>query len=250
MHPDLEKLIRLQRLETTAEEARRRIADHPERAQALDARLQAATDAVASRKAKLTSAQDKRRGDEKEVSSVQVRLAKYKDQLLEVKTNREYSAMLHEIEAAQNDIKAREDRILESMMESDELTAEMKKCEAELKTVQREVAAERAVLEKEVGELQAELSKTAAERAALTAQIDRSALAIFETTARGRKGVAVAEARGGLCTICHVRLRPQVFNEVRKNESIIQCDSCRRILYFAGDNAPAAQTVQSLPAEE
>ena len=66
-------------------------------------------------------------------------------------------------------------------------------------------------------------------------------LSIFETTAKGRKGVAVAEARNGLCTICHVRLRPQVFNEVLKNESIIQCDSCRRILYFVGgaEAAPA-----------
>ena len=54
---------------------------------------------------------------------MQTRLAKYKDQLLEVKTNREYTAMLHEIEAAQNDIRTREDRILEIMMESDELNA-------------------------------------------------------------------------------------------------------------------------------
>jgi predicted nucleic acid-binding Zn-ribbon protein len=56
--------------------------------------------------------------------------------------------------------------------------------------------------------------------------------------------VAVAEARDGLCTICHVRLRPQVFNEVRKNESIIQCDSCRRILYFVGNSEASAPVSQ------
>ena len=244
MNADLDKLIRLQQLETTAENARRKIADHPERTRALDARLQSARDAVAGVKARLTVAQEKRRADEKEVSTVQARLAKYKDQLLELKTNREYTAMLHEIETAQNDIKGREDRILEIMMESDELNAEVKKTEAELKTAEKEVASERALLEKEVVQLQAELDMTASARAALVAQIERSALAIFETTAKGRKGVAVAEARNGLCTICHVRLRPQVFNEVLKNESIIQCDSCRRILYFARENAPATQTVQ------
>jgi hypothetical protein len=47
-----------------------------------------------------------------------------------------------------------------------------------------------------------------------------------------RGGVAVAEARDGICTICHVRLRPQVFNTIRRNDEIIQCDSCQRILYF------------------
>ena len=90
--------------------------------------------------------------------------------------------------------------------------------------------------------LQAELYKTAAARQQLAAEIDRHTLAIFETTARGRKGIAVSEARDGMCMICHVRLRPQVFNEVRRNDSIIQCDSCRRILYFV-DNAPAPSAV-------
>jgi uncharacterized protein len=51
--------------------------------------------------------------------------------------------------------------------------------------------------------------------------------------AHGRKGIAVAEARDGLCSVCHVRLRPQIYNEVRRNESLHQCESCTRILYYA-----------------
>jgi len=242
MLPDLERLIRLQQLETAAEEARRKIADHPQRAQVLDDRLAAARAAVDGIKARLADALNKRRAEEKEVSTVQTRLAKYKDQLLEVKTNREYQAMLHEIETAQNDIKTREDRILETMMESDDMSAELKKAEAELKSVEKTVMAERHVMEQEVAALQAELDKTATSRQKLAAEIDRHTLAIFENTAKGRKGIAVSEARDGMCTICHVRLRPQVFNEVRRNDSIIQCDSCRRILYFV-ENAPASPAV-------
>jgi len=230
--PDLERLIRLQQLDTAADEARRKIADHPERTQQLDAALQSARDLLADVKGRLTAAQERRRVDEKEVAAVQARLAKYKDQLLEVKTNREYSALLHEIETAQNDIRAREDRILEIMMESDELTAAIKTGEAEFKATEKSVAAERAVLDAERVSLQAEADKISADRDALVAQIDRRVLGTFETIAKGRKGVAVAQARGGLCTICHVRLRPQVFNEIRKNSAIIQCDSCQRILYF------------------
>ena len=240
MNPDLTKLIRLQQLESSADEARRKIAEYPARTQALDARLQSAREVVSGIKARLAAAADKRRAEEKEVAGVQTRLARYKDQLLEVKTNREYTAMLHEIETAQNDIRAREDRILEIMMETDELNAAIKKSEAELKVAEKEIAAERAVLDTERASLEAEIDKATAERAGVVAGMDKRVLNIFETTAKGRKGVAVAEARDGLCTICHVRLRPQVFNEVRKNESIIQCDSCRRILYFAGSNeAPA-----------
>ncbi len=54
--------------------------------------------------------------------------------------------------------------------------------------------------------------------------------------------MAVAEARDGICTICHVRLRPQVFNPVRRNDEILQCDNCNRILYFVPVPAAAAQT--------
>ena len=65
-------------------------------------------------------------------------------------------------------------------------------------------------------------------------------MAIFDRVAHGRKGQAMAEARDGLCTVCHVRLRPQVFNQARRNDSIIQCDSCTRILYYVPPPAAAA----------
>jgi predicted nucleic acid-binding Zn-ribbon protein len=245
MNADLDRLIRLQQLETAADEARRKIADYPERTRELDTRLQTARDAVHAARARLAAAQEKRRVEEKEAATVQTRLAKYKDQLLELKTNREYQAMLHEIDTAQNDIRVREDRILEIMLESDELNAEIKKDEAELKIAEKEIAAARALLETEMAGLQAEIDKTATEREKLVPQIDRRVLLIYETTAKGRKGVAVAEAKNGLCTICHVRLRPQVFNEIRKGESIIQCDSCRRILYFVGNSETPAATPQT-----
>ena len=73
----------------------------------------------------------------------------------------------------------------------------------------------------------------------LVRRIDPQVLAIFDLVARRRNGVAVAEARDFVCTICHVRLRPQVFNNIRRNDSIIQCDSCQRILYFVPAAAPA-----------
>lgn len=240
MNADLDRLIRLQKLETAAEEARRKIADHPVRMQALEERLQGAKDVVSGAKARLTDAQTKRRADEKEVAGVQARLTKFKDQLLEVKTNREYQTMLHEIEVAQTDIRTREDRILETMMEADELSAAVKKSEAELKAVEKEVSAERQRLDSEVAALQAELDRTGSAREKLAVEISPAALSTFERVARGRKGLGVAEARNGMCTVCHVRLRPQVFNDIRTNETIIQCDSCQRILFFAGESSPIA----------
>ena len=72
---------------------------------------------------------------------------------------------------------------------------------------------------------------------------------LFERVAHGRKGIAVAEARDGLCTLCHVRLRPQKFNEVRRNDGLHQCDSCTRILYFVPRRRPAARPALLIPGD-
>jgi predicted nucleic acid-binding Zn-ribbon protein len=69
-------------------------------------------------------------------------------------------------------------------------------------------------------------------------------MALFEQVARARKGLAVCSAtRDGLCSVCHVRLRPQVFQQVRHNDSVIQCDSCQRILYYVPPPPPVEHPV-------
>jgi predicted nucleic acid-binding Zn-ribbon protein len=118
------------------------------------------------------------------------------------------------------------------MLEGDELTAEIKRAEAELATEQKAVDSERRAMAAEQSELEATLERVALERESLVRALEPRLLGVFEQVAKKRSGIAVSEARDGICTICHVRLRPQVFNTVRRNDAIIQCDYCNRILYF------------------
>jgi uncharacterized protein len=236
--PDLQHLIRLQQLDTDIETARRRIAEIPLFQQAMDARLADQQTALAATKQRLADNQAKRREIEKDVATVQTRLSKYKDQLMEVKTNKEYQAMQHEIAGAQESIRGQEDRILEGMEEAEGLTRELKAAEAELKRQQAEVTAEQKVLSDEAIALEQAIGKHVAEREQVAREISPQSLALFEHVAKARRGLAVAEARDGLCTVCHVRLRPQVFNDVRRNETLIQCESCQRILYFVPAATP------------
>jgi predicted nucleic acid-binding Zn-ribbon protein len=244
LHPDLKNLIRLQQLDTEIDAARRRIADIPRVQQSLDEKLAEQTAIVSSIKDRLAESQTARRDIEKEVAAIQTRLSKYKDQLMEVKTNKEYQAMQKEIATAEEGVRSHEDRILERMEEADTLTRELKLADAELKRQQTEVAKERAALDDEAAGLTRQVEQTSASRLSVARELSPAALALFEHVARQRRGLAVAEARDGHCVACHVRLRPQVFNEVRRNESLIQCDSCLRILYFA----PAAPQSAASPA--
>ncbi len=243
MNADLQRLIELQRLDSASLDAQRRLAEAPQREKALSARLDAAREQVATAKQRLTESQTARRAIEKDVAVHQGRLSKFREQAMAVKTNQEYQAIQHEITFAQTEIKKLEDAILERMMEGDDLTALVKRAEAELAAEQKAVEADRSAMQSEAAELQASLARTASEREALVAALDKQVLSTFEQIARKRNGVAVAEARDGVCTICHVRLRPQVFNTVRRNESIVQCDHCNRILFFIPGAAPASDGV-------
>ena len=242
MHPDLQHLVHLQDLDNTAERLRRRIDEIPLAQQALDSRLAHQTAIVDGAKQRIAANQPARREIDKDLAAVQTRLSKFKNQLMEVKTNKEYQAMQKEMAHAEEEISAHETRMLERMEEADGLAAELKTAEVALKTEQATVAAERSKLDAERQLDEKELEKTLAERAGVLAQVSPAALKTFERIAHGRKGLAMAEARDGLCVVCHVRIRPQVFNDVRRNDQLIQCDSCSRILYYVPAPTPATQS--------
>jgi predicted nucleic acid-binding Zn-ribbon protein len=242
LHPDLQHLIQLQELDQTTERQRRRVADIPLLQAALDARFAERKAAVDSVKARIATSQAARREIERDLAAVQARLSKFKNQLMEVKTNKEYQAMQKEMSVAEQEISDHETRLLERMEESDVLAAELKGAEVALKSEEAEIARTRQALEAEREQIVQALEHTSDERSRLVALVSREALAVFDRVAQGRRGLAMAEARDGLCTVCHVRLRPQVFNEARRNAGIIQCDSCTRILYFVP--APSAAAPQ------
>jgi hypothetical protein len=233
MSSDLQQLIDLQNLETAIEEARRRIAAHPQHIAEADARLAHAKEALETARQRLKGSQEARREQEKEAATYQSRLSKFKDQLSAVKTNREYQAMQHEIETAQKELGIVEERVLERMMEADALTADVKKAEQALAAQQKDVEAEKKTLVEELSTVEAALKDATEKRQTLVTSLQPRLVALFEQVARARKGLAIAVAtRDGLCSACHVRLRPQAFQEVRRNDQIIQCPSCNRILYY------------------
>jgi predicted nucleic acid-binding Zn-ribbon protein len=244
MSPDLEQLIELQNLESAIEESRRRIAAHPQRVADADARLALAKEAVEAGKEGLKGSQEARREAEKEAATYQSRLSKFKDQLSAVKTNREYQAMQHEIETAQKDLGAAEEKVLERMMEIDQLTVEAKQAEAAKAAQKKTVDADKAALATELASHEKTVAEKTAARGALISSLEPRLMSLFEQVAKVRKGVALSMAtRDGLCSICHVRLRPQVFQQVRTNDSVVQCDSCQRILYWVPPPAPTPPPV-------
>lgn len=248
MLPDLERLIQLQEIESKAAVANKAIAEAPGRIAALESLLQSATATLAAAKQSLENNKASRRDIDKDLSAAQQRQEKYKEQVMAVKTNEQLHAMQHQIKAVGEEIGQHEEKVLVNMMEADEINATLKKAEAALKAAQAKMAVERGVIEGEVTVNKGIVAECTTARNGIIASLDnKSVVDTFQRIAKVR-GTALARAEGERCTVCQVRLRPAVFTEVRKNDQIVQCDSCNRILYFI-PQAPKAPEAPQAPAE-
>jgi predicted nucleic acid-binding Zn-ribbon protein len=236
---DLQRLIELQAVESNAAVANKAIAEAPGRIAALDALLQSSTAALAAARQSLEDNKTARRAIDKDLLAAQQRLEKYKEQIMAVKTNEQLHAMQHQIKAVEEEIGQHEEKVLVNMMAADEVNATIKKAEAAQKAAQAKLATERGIIEAEVKVHQATVAECNTARSAIVAAMnDKGVVDTFQRIAKVR-GTAVARAESERCTVCQVRLRPAVFAEVRKNDHIVQCDSCNRILYFVPPAPPA-----------
>jgi predicted nucleic acid-binding Zn-ribbon protein len=245
MLEDLSSLVALQALDTAADAARRKIAEVPVAERALEAAVAAAQAAADAAKARVNDNGAARRALEKDVALVDARMAKFEEHKAAVKTNQEYHALNHEIEMAQTSKSALEDQIIALMDEGDTLAATLKAAEAALAEEKKKADAARAALHADKAKQEAEIARLTGERRAATAPIPPALLNKYDQVLKNRKGLAVAAMVAGHCTACNVRLRPSVEQQIRRNDAIITCDSCQRILYYvppAVEPPPAVAT--------
>jgi uncharacterized protein len=235
MHPSIKHLIELQTMDLRLIELRALVASFPKRLTESDARVEAARKQLAAAKEALTTSLKDRKKYEMDVEQWKEKARKYKDQIYEVKTNEAYKALQHEIQAAEAEIAKAEDFLLERMLAGEEYERHVKVAERELTEVGAAAQAQRQKLEAEQAAAQRELERDTAERERAVAAIPEELLDHYQRIARRHGGVALAEVRDETCTLCRVRVRPHVYQELRRegSQEIFHCESCTRILYYS-----------------
>jgi predicted nucleic acid-binding Zn-ribbon protein len=232
MLPDLKLVIRLQDIDNRLMELSREIATLPKHIAEIEKKLGGHERKLEADRAAMVANQKERKKCEGDIQTQQQKISKLKDQMLGAKTNEVYRAFQHEIEYCEKEIRRSEDRILELMTESEPLEKNVKAAEVALKAEKTQVETEKtqarertAVDEKAAAELQVE-------RAAIVKDIKPAVYQNYERVRKGRRGVALAEVVDGRCTACHIVLRLQYFQDLKRGESILPCESCQRILYY------------------
>ena len=253
MHPNIQHLIDLQVVDLRLAELRAQLSGFPKRLAELDARLAAARKQLDTSKAALLTSHKDRKTFELDVEQWKEKARKYKDQSASVKTNEAYKALQHEIAHAEGEVAKAEDRLLDRMMAGEEFERQVKAAERSLKEIEAAVSAERQELEKEQAALQAELEVDEARRVEATASIPEDLLDHYHRIAKRHDGVALAAVRDETCSMCRVRVRPHVYQKLRREgcEEVFHCETCTRILYYFEPVAqPAATAKSSAPPNE
>ncbi len=231
MNPLIQAMIELQDALRAIAEAERREAQVPLRQQALDRALQDAAQGLNAAREDLAHAQKERRRLEMEVGSVETLINRHQDQLLSVKSNEAYRTLQHEIEQERAKVRGLEDQILDLMEHADTLTQRIRALEGEHGAERVRVEEEKRKVQEEGAAATRERERLSGLRAGLEQRLPRETLEAFQRIARMRGGVAIVRAQGELCGGCNVRVRPQVFQELRRGDTLFTCDSCKRFLY-------------------
>jgi predicted nucleic acid-binding Zn-ribbon protein len=228
---DFEKLIQLQNLDSEIKQTTLFLESLPRLIEDIDRKIQAGSRAVADAKEKLAVNQKARRDLEASVKDVKVKIAKFKRQLGEVKTNKEYTVLLHEIEESQREVDAVEERIISEMLAADDIDEEIRSGTRRQNQEQESLRADQAVLEQKKQEMEARRDTLIAEREAIVPLIPADQMKLYMSIFNKKNGAALSAVKGEFCSLCHVRIRPQMLNEIRDKSKIYLCENCGRILY-------------------
>jgi len=236
MLADISSAVRLQELDIRLTELAKEIASLPKHIAEIEKKLESHQRKVEADRAALTANQKDRKKFESDIQIQEQKISKLKDQMLQAKTNEQYQAFQHEIGFCQAEIRRAEDRILDLMGESEELDKNVKAAEVALKVEKAQVEAEKQQARERTEADQKAVDELDAAKQTIVASMNPNVYKNYERI-RSRRGLAVAEVLDGRCSVCHIAVRPQYLQDLKRGEQVQVCESCQRILYY---NPPAS----------
>jgi predicted nucleic acid-binding Zn-ribbon protein len=235
MLQDVQNLMELQVADKEILRLKEEVAALPKRVAVIENKLAATRAKLEKAKTAAKADEAARKKYETAIQDLQGKISKFRDQSLAVKTNDQYKALMHEIQFAEQEIRANEDKILDLMVNAEARDKDVKAAEVELKAETAEIEKEKDDARKRTAEDEKLLAEWNGKRDNLRGAVSPDILRHYERVMKFR-GSGISEVRDQKCTACQVMLRPQTYNEVRAGQKVIECESCQRLLYFNPEN--------------
>ena len=249
MEIDFEKLIRLQEIDSEIHKAGLFLESIPPLIESIDKKIAESTELAAAAKDKMARSQKKRRELEAEMKDLKTQIGKYKRQTNEVKTNKEYAALLKEIEESERKVDSLEEAFISEMLLEDDIQKEIRAANQKLAEAQDKLTIEKeqVFLKKQAAEAEVALLESQKER--LLPDLPKEQVAFYHRLLKNKGGDALSPVTDDYCSICHMRVRPQVLNELKEAKTVILCENCGRILYWKEKPEDQAEAESGVKAD-
>lgn len=227
----MEKLIELQGIDTKLKDLNDLLGDLPTKVDELNQQEETIKNSLGEKKERLKELEVEFNKREVRIAEVNDKVNKLKDQLFLVTTNKQYDALMHEIDHLKEERSVFETESLSFMEEKESLTKSVETMESELGSLSDDLTVRREKLEFAISESADEKSILEQQRSERISGIDMDIVSIYNRVSQARDGLAVVNLSGSACGGCGAHVPMQKVTEVRANTRIHRCDVCGRFLY-------------------
>lgn len=233
----IDTLVNLQRVDTEIYALKSEKSKKPEEVKQIDLQLEEKKKSLNESEKILIDLQKQHKDAELELASKEEAVKKLQTQLYQLKTNKEYQAMLQQINDTKADASVSEDKILELFDKIEkakkEIAVEKEKYNIEVGKINEE----KKKIDQRVKEIDDRLAQLDAERKRITPEVDKKILTQYERILSNRDGLAIVVVKDNSCQGCNMSVPPQVINLIRMYNNIVTCEVCNRILYITDESA-------------
>ena len=228
----IEHLIMVQALDARAYELNRLKGEKPRELEEFRQAIQLEKDSLARAKEDLKAVQLKKKDKELQLQKKEEEIKKFQTQLYQIKSNKEYKALVGQIEGLKADDSVLEEEIIVFFDEIDKANKKISEVGDNLRAEEVKFKEAEEMLKKEIVQIDSELDKLRGEKEKITSNIDKIILGKYEHILKNKNGLAVVKLINGACQGCNMNVPPQVINEVKMKSELIICENCSRILYI------------------
>jgi len=225
-------LVKLQEKDRALDWFRWQIREGPERLQGLEKELEGLQEDVEADKRRIQDLNKTQRELEDEIEVGIAHIRKSRGRLMSIKNNKEYRALLREIEETEKGNADKEDIVLGCLEDLDKLNNELGAKEKGLSAMRDRLESEKVAIAKELARIREEFSVVEKSREELIQTIDPKLLIKYEQIKATSGGIALALVNNATCSECHLGIPPQMYNELQRQDTLKFCPNCQRIIFW------------------
>jgi len=241
LRAQIEALAALQRVDQSLRVNTQALQAGESRVAALEEAVQLHHTVVAAAEQEVSELTARQRDLEGRLTVTETKMKDRRMRITRIRNDKELGLARREVDLLKEEIGTLEADLVAVMEQVEAATAKLQGLDGELARVSAERDAEVAALRETVGRLGSEIDRERAERTRLMERVERDLGLKYEMIFKRRGGLAVVEVRSGICQGCRMRVPPQLYNEIQRNEQVILCPSCQRMLYWRADRAEASE---------